>query len=167
MTSAPAVRLPARAPLLAGLAAATAMAAVYLGVLTAANGWAHAAGQVTADAVLLVPLWIAFGVQIGLLVRLRQAHRGTRGTTAAGGASAGVSLVGMLACCAHHAVDLLPVVGVTALAGVLGAWQRPLMIAGLVISLAGVAWLTRAVRRAPTHPIPSTDPERSESVCVH
>jgi hypothetical protein len=54
------------------------------------------------------------------------------------GASGGTSAAAMVACCAHRVADLLPLLGLSAAAGIIGAWRVPLLIVGLVFNLVGI-----------------------------
>ena len=96
----------------AGAAASAAMTLFYVAVvLGASRSIDHLTDQVGADWYLLLPIVAGFGVQVGLLVELRRRQRMHRSVVAAGAAGAGASTVGMVACCAHHLADLLPLVG--------------------------------------------------------
>jgi predicted outer membrane lipoprotein len=56
----------------------------------------------------------------------------------------------MVACCAHHVTDVLPIVGVSLAATFLTTWKTPLMGLGLAANFAGIAamlWLIRRDRR--------------------
>jgi len=53
----------------------------------------------------------------------------------------------MVACCAHRVADLLPILGLSAVAGFLAAWKVPFMIIGLTFSLAGIAVILRRIIR--------------------
>jgi len=44
----------------------------------------------------------------------------------------------MLACCAHHLVDLAPIVGLTGAATFLASYRIPFMIAGITLNAVGV-----------------------------
>lgn len=52
----------------------------------------------------------------------------------------------MLACCAHHLADLLPVVGLAGAAAFLGAYKTQILWLGVVASLGGVAYMANQVR---------------------
>lgn len=86
---------------------------------------------------LMVPLAGGFGVQVGLYFRLRQRRKAM---LAAGGASAGT---GMLACCAHHLVDVLPIIGLSAVSSLLAVYQVPILIISLIINTWGIYALWR------------------------
>ena len=54
----------------------------------------------------------------------------------------------MLACCAHHLVDLLPLVGLSAAAVFLDAYKTPLFLVGIGMNLVGIVVIGRQLRRA-------------------
>ena len=47
----------------------------------------------------------------------------------------------MLACCAHHLADVLPIVGVAGAAVFLNTYKTPLLWFSIAMNLAGVAYL--------------------------
>ena len=53
----------------------------------------------------------------------------------------------MLACCAHHLTDVLPVVGMAGAALFLNTYKTPLLWLGIAMNLGGVAYLLVQVRR--------------------
>jgi len=64
----------------------------------------------------------------------------------------------MLACCAHHVSDVLPILGVSGAAVFLGAYKTPLLWVGLVMNLVGIAylvWQLRGLRAARVVSAPS------------
>jgi hypothetical protein len=121
-----------------GVAAAGALTAFYVAVLAASGGWKHLADQARVDWWLLGPIIIAFGTQAALAVELRQRHRANH-LAATTGAGTGASAAGMIACCAHHLADLVPLLGAAGLAGFLFDWRIPLMVGGLAVNLAAIA----------------------------
>jgi hypothetical protein len=56
----------------------------------------------------------------------------------------------MVACCAHHLVDLTPFLGASAGATFLSTWKVPLIIVGLVINAGGIAVGMRNLRALPS-----------------
>jgi hypothetical protein len=120
-----------------GAAASGALTGFYVAVLAASGGWEHLRDQARADWWLLMPIIVAFGTQVALSVELRHRHRAQHlGATT--GAGTGASAVGMVACCAHHLVDLVPLLGAAGVAAFLFDWRIPLMVAGLGINLIAV-----------------------------
>ena len=152
MTVAPAftlrMALPARRSALIGIVAAAALLALYLGVISLAQGTAHAVEQLVLDAPFVFAISAGFGVQIGLFAELRAVDRRHRRGAAVTVAGTSTSTAAMLACCAHHVVDLLPLVGLSAAAVFLNEFKTPLLVLGLAMNAVGVAVIGRELRRA-------------------
>ena len=132
----------------AGTFAAAALIGVYLGLISLAQGPFHALDQLRADAAFVGLTAAGFGTQIALFVELRRVDRHHRASAAVTVASTGTSGAAMLACCAHHVVDLLPLVGLSAAAVFLGAYRTPLLLLGLATNALGIAVIGRQLRRA-------------------
>jgi hypothetical protein len=54
----------------------------------------------------------------------------------------------MVACCAHHVADVLPLVGLTAAATFLANWKIPFMILGLLTNGVGILVMLWTIYRA-------------------
>ena len=86
------------------------------------------------------PILAGFGVQLGLYTYLKTVVRAAaRGTGALAGAGGGTSTAAMVACCAHHVTDVLPLVGLSAAATFLAEYRIPFMLVGLGTNLIGIA----------------------------
>lgn len=133
-----------------GATASGLLAAFYVAVLSASGGWQHLVDQTRTDWWLLTPIVLSFGTQVALTVELRHRHRAHR-LTATTGAGTGASAIGMVACCAHHLADLVPLLGAAGIAGFLFDWRIPLMTAGLAVNLAAIAIAARRLNHL-THP---------------
>ena len=132
----------------AGLVSAAALLGVYLTIISLAQGFQHAFEQLAADALFVGLIAAAFGIQICLFVELRtvdRRHRVAAGVTAAG---TGTSAAAMLACCAHHVVDLLPLLGLSAAAVFLNAYKTPLFLVAVAMNVIGILVIARQLRRA-------------------
>ncbi len=132
-----------------GVIAATGWIVVYALTVGVLAGPAHLRDQVGRDGWLLGLLAAGFAFQVALLIELRRRRRGAARTTGPAIVGTGVSTVGMVACCAHHVADLLPLVGAAGVATVVTTAQRPLMLVGLAISIAAIAILARTLRTIP------------------
>ena len=132
-------------PVVFGLLAILGLLVFYLGIITLAQGWGHAVQQLADDRWFVGAIALGFGTQVGLFSYLRRLHA----CAAAGGvaASTGTSATAMLACCAHHLADVLPIVGISGAAIFLNAYKTPLLWLGILMNLAGVVYLLRNVRR--------------------
>ncbi|MHB1415103.1 MAG: hypothetical protein ACYC1C_07600, partial [Chloroflexota bacterium] len=60
--------------------------------------------------------------------------------------STGASTTAMLACCAHHLGDLLPILGLSGAALFLNEFKTPLLWLGIIGNLAGIAYFVSRVR---------------------
>jgi hypothetical protein len=133
-----------------GALAGAGLVLVYVVVVAGASGsWDHLADQARRDWYYLVAIIGGFGVQVALLSELRGRHRLHHPAAAAGGAGAGASTVGMVACCAHHLADLAPFIGATGAAAFLTDHRVPFMIFGILVNAAGVAIAARRLRHTP------------------
>lgn len=86
-----------------------------------------------------------FGIQVGLFWLLRKGYHFSlqekKDAQLAAGTGTAVSGMAMVACCAHHVVDLLPVLGLSAAALFLSEYQEQLLIFGIVANLAGIVMM--------------------------
>lgn len=133
-----------------GCLAALALLAFYVGLVTVAQDWDHALGLLWTDRWLVGAIAAGFGTQVGLYVHLRRLQQERRRMMAPGAwaaAGTGASSVAMLACCAHHLVDVLPIVGPSAAAIVLNQYRAPMMLAGIATNLVGIGVMVRLLRQ--------------------
>lgn len=130
-----------------GSLASVGLLALYAVTMTLLSGVDAAIEQFRALWYLMVPLAIGFGIQVGLYTKLKQRMKslpaGRQGMMVGSGTSASV---GMLACCAHHATDVLPILGLSALATLLGQYQKPILIVSLIINLIGIGIMWKKTR---------------------
>ncbi len=141
--------LPIRArSIAAGLVGSAALLVLYLGVISLAQGVEHALAQLAADAVFVGFIAGGFGTQVALFAELRAVDRHHRAAAAVTAAGTGTSTAAMLACCAHHLVDLLPLVGLSAAAVFLNAYKTPLFLVGIGMNVIGIVVVARQLQRA-------------------
>jgi hypothetical protein len=132
-------------PTALGLLASVSLLGFYLGTIALVQDWEHAFTQLGEDLPFVAALVAGFGLQVGLYTYLRLLHAQARraGVTA----SAGAGGVAMLACCAHHVADVLPVLGLSAAAAFLGAYKTPLLWLSVAVNLAGLIYLAWQVQK--------------------
>lgn len=86
-----------------------------------------------------------FGVQFGLFWLLRKGYHFSlnekHDVQITTGTSTAVSGMAMVACCAHHLVDLLPILGLSAAALFVPEYQEQLLIFGVVANVIGIAMM--------------------------
>ncbi|MBI3342921.1 hypothetical protein HY032_02085 [Candidatus Gottesmanbacteria bacterium] len=127
-----------------GTVASFGLLALYGVTMTVLNGREAAAKQFGALWYLMLPLAAGFGVQVGLYTKLKAAMRSrSQGALAAGGTSAGIS---MLACCAHHATDVLPILGLSGVSLFLVQFQKTILLISLGINGIGIAVMMKHLR---------------------
>jgi len=122
-----------------GVLAAAGLAVVYVGVLALANSIEHALFEFQQLWYWMAPLVLGFAVQVGLFAYARTATLGegtvhARGVTASGGAST----LSMVACCAHHLTDVLPLIGLAGVAMVLAQYQSIFLLLGVLSNIVGL-----------------------------
>ena len=134
-------------PLLVGLAAAVMLVWLYLGLVTWAQDFTHARELAWDDRYLLAAIAFGFGVQAALYTHLRLAIHGrlSRSSTATAVGGTGTSSVAMVACCAHHVADALPVLGFSGAAVFLNDYRLAFMTVGLGMNAIGVAFMLRLI----------------------
>jgi len=136
-------------PAVAGLFAALSLVALYLALVTWAQGFPHATELLWNDRYYVAAIASGFGLQVGLFVYVRRLltlrDRASAGAGAAVGT--GASTAAMLACCAHHVADALPIVGLSGAAIFLSDYRVPLMLLGIGVNAAGVSFMARLAVR--------------------
>lgn len=93
----------------------------------------------------MTALILGFGVQIGLFWYIKSSLHMADSPKGAAATAAGTSAATMVLCCSHHAVDLLPFLGLTAAATFLTKYQLWFLIIGLISNLAGIAIMLRTI----------------------
>jgi len=129
-------------PVGAGLVGAAMLTLIYFGIVSWAESPQHAIDLFWEDRWVVIPLILGFGVQSALYIILKKrlfvpiAHTGPSGALT--GAGGGMSTVAMVACCAHHVADVLPILGLTAAAAFLAEYQLAFMLVGLGTTVIGI-----------------------------
>jgi hypothetical protein len=131
-----------------GLLGALALVGLYLGIVSWAQGADHALELLWTDRLFVGLISAGFGTQVGLFTYLRLLQRAmARESVALAGAGTATSSISMVACCAHHLADVLPLVGLSGLAVFLVEFRTPLMVLGITTNVAGIAVMLRQLMR--------------------
>lgn len=134
-------------PIGAGLLGAFFLTGLYFGIVSWAESPQHAAEFFWQDRWIVVPIILGFGVQVGLYTILKKrlfiganswVDTNTSSSAMMTGASGTTSTVAMVACCAHHVTDVLPILGLTAAATFLAQYRTTFMLVGLGTTLIGI-----------------------------
>ena len=134
-------------PVGAGALAGLLLVGLYLGLVTWAQGLGHARELLWGDRYFVAAIASGFGLQVGLFVHVRRlmARRVAGSAVGITAAGTGTSTAAMVACCAHHVTDALPLLGLSGAAIFLNDYRLPLMAAGLAVNTLGVAFMLRLV----------------------
>lgn len=132
-------------PLSVGLAGSSLLVLLYLGLVSWAESPQHALDLFWEDRGIVGPIIVGFGVQASLYTILKKrlfvpvTHTGSSGALT--GASGSMSTAAMVACCAHHVTDVLPILGLTAAATFLAEYRIAFMLVGLGTTIAGIVYM--------------------------
>ncbi len=137
-----------RNSLLYGLAGFAGLLLLFFGILSFANSPEHAVSQFLSGWFWILPLTAGFGVQVGLYVWMQNQFLETGNVVGKEIAATGtVSGTTMVACCAHHLVDIVPLLGVSAFALFLNQFQPVFIVVGLFSNLAGIILMLMAAQK--------------------
>jgi len=129
-------------PIVFGIGGMLGLTGIYFGIVSIAESTSHAVELFIDDRWIILPIIVGFGIQVALYVILKKrlfipvADVGPSGALT--GASGGVSATAMVACCAHHLTDVLPLVGLTAAATFLAEYRLAFMLIGLGTTFLGI-----------------------------
>lgn len=125
-------------------------AGLYLGILTWAQGWDYAWSQFLRDRAYVLPIFLSFGIQAALYsilrFRLFMPISSTHHTGSLVGTSGGLSTTSLIACCIHHISDVLPILGISAVVSSLTRYQRPVMLASIVVNILSIVMMLIILR---------------------
>jgi len=102
----------------------------------------------------MTALSLGFGIQVGLFTRLKSIIKTSSTVGRAGAvtaASTGTSSASMIACCAHHLSEVLPILGLSGFAIFLTRYQIPIIIFGIVMNLLGILYMLRQIKKIKNH----------------
>ncbi len=129
-------------PVVVGLAGALLLTGLYFGIVSWAESPQHAVQLFWEDRWIVFPIILGFGVQAGLYTILKKRLFMPVDTTGPSahlmGAGGTTSTVAMVACCAHHVTDVLPILGLTAAATFLAQYRIAFMLLGLGTTFIGI-----------------------------
>lgn len=137
-----------KGPVLWGAAAAIAVVAFYLGLITLTSDWSNAVYQFSQYGGWVVALAAGLSLQVGLFARMRSimAGRHARGAGKGIAASGSMSGVAMALCCSHYLATILPAIGLPFLSGAvagLAQYQTAFFVVGVISNILGLAYMLR------------------------
>lgn len=132
-----------------GLSASLLLLILYFGILSLAESFSHAIQQFSQMWYWILILVIGFGVQVGLYFYIRESIRLKQMTspTTAVAASGGISTGSMIACCLHHLVDVLPLMGLAAATVFLTQYQLWFIFLGILSNFVGIIIMLEIIQK--------------------
>lgn len=130
-----------------GAAGALALISLYFTIVTLAQSFSHAVKTFVDLWYWITALTLGFGVQAGLYYYIHASLLVRQAATASVAASGGVSTVSMIACCAHHLSDVLPLIGLSAAAVFLVKYQLLFIISGILSNAVGTVFMLRIMQQ--------------------
>ncbi len=129
-------------PVSVGLLAGAGLGLLYFAIVSWVESPRHALEQFWSDRWIVLPIVVGFGVQAALYTILKKrlylpaASPGPSGPLM--GAGGTTSTAAMIACCAHHVSDVLPLLGLTAASAFLAKYRTTFMLIGFATTLTGI-----------------------------
>lgn len=127
-----------------GIIGSLALLLIYFLLVGTLQGMPYAIGRLLELWYLMVPLVIGFGFQIGFFSCFRSSMKMSSKSTATSG---GVSGVSMVACCAHHVTDMIPLIGMSALGLFLLQYQSSFLVLGIVSNVVGIMFMMNTAKK--------------------
>jgi len=120
---------------------------IYFSILSIANSFKHAIDQFIQMWYWVSLLVIGFGIQVGLYSFIRNSMKQKlAGAATEVAASGGISTGSMIACCAHHLSDVLPIIGLSAAALFLDRFQTLFIVVGVLSNLIGINMMLKIIQ---------------------
>ena len=137
-------------PIVYGATGSALLQGIYVLILSVASTFGYAWQQFVNLSPWMVPLITGFDAQVGIFfytrgyISLAKSGALHKGPVVA---SAGLSTGSMIACCAHHAVEVLPIIGLSAAAVFLSRFQTFLLGVGIISNLVGTVYMLYNVKK--------------------
>lgn len=126
--------------IIVGVISGLVMVFVYFVILSIANSFSHALDQFFEIWYWILALSVGFGIQVGLYSFVKTSFR----TVAISG---GISTGSMVACCLHHLVDVLPLMGLTVAVVFLIKYQTLFFVIGILSSIVSIIIMLEIVQK--------------------
>lgn len=126
----------------------------FLIMIAATRSWSSTFEQFRQLWYWMVPLVLGFGIQIGLYTKLKNiaGHSSIAGKAKeVATASTGTSSASMVACCAHHLTEVLPIIGLSGFSVFLTRYQTPIIVFGIVMNLLGIIYMLKMIKKIESH----------------
>lgn len=141
--------------ILSGLAGFFGLLFFYFLVMTfASRSWPATVSQFKELWYWMIILSLGFGTQVGLFTHLKSLIKDNRTINNAGAVTAtstATSSASMVACCAHHLTEVLPIIGLSGFAIFLTRYQIPIIVFGIVMNGFGIFYMLKQINKIKKH----------------
>lgn len=128
-----------------GILGATILLTIYFSVVSLISGWLFAKNQFLRFWYLFLSLTIGFGIQVSLYIYLKTIIHQRNASSGVLAVSGTTSTVAMISCCAHHFVNILPILGTIGIINLISQYQIKLFWLGLILNILGIVYLSRKI----------------------
>lgn len=143
-------------PIIIGVIGVVGLLIVYFGILTWAVSLRHALEIFAGIWYWIIILAIGFGIQLGLYSYIRiNIRKKVAAETAEVATAGGISTGSMIACCAHHIANVLPIIGLSGLSATLiffEKYQIPFIMLGIFSNLFGIVMMLNVIQKTGIYP---------------
>ncbi len=131
-----------------GIGAAIALLTLYFTIMLLAQASLNEAlRQLYTLRLWVTPLVITFGIQVGLYSYVKDCNKRHMVSGKSTTVSTATSTTAMIACCAHHLTDILPIIGLSLVSTFLARYQVWFLAVGIASNLVGIGILSRELRK--------------------
>lgn len=128
-----------------GILGATILLTIYFSVVSLISGWLFAKNQFLRFWYLFLSLTIGFGIQVSLYIYLKTIIHQRNASSGVLAVSGTTSTVAMISCCAHHFVNILPILGTIGIINLISQYQIKLFWLGLILNILGIVYLSKKI----------------------
>lgn len=137
-----------------GISASFTLLLLYFTVMTLAQAsFAEAFQQLQALRLWIIPLVLSFGIQVGLYMYIKDCNIKQSISGKATAINTATSGTAMIACCAHHITDILPIIGLSVFSTFLARYQAWFFGISIILNGIGIGILIKQLRKIKKHEI--------------
>ena len=120
---------------------------LYIGVMRLSTGsMSVTVSQFNYYLPWIVALSGGFGLQAALYKLTKIMQKGIADAGKIAKTTGVTSSVTMIACCVHHAADVIPILGLSAAAAFLGVYTKELFAVGILFNIFGIVYMLKNLR---------------------
>lgn len=135
-------------PIVYGILGGIFLFSIYLIIMVFFAGYKDSINQLIELKEWIIPLIIGFSIQVGLYTHMRSGLKGGNGAANKALATSGTTSTGsMIACCAHHLTDVLPLLGFTAATIFVTKYQTSFLLLGIISNVIGILFMTEIIKK--------------------